>query len=269
MKRVGTTLLLIAFTAVVITFTACGGSKPQGAGAPIDPSGNWNMRFSDSGGNSLNLSALFSQTGSVVTAFNVLAAGNPSPFSCVPFSASFANGQVLNVNQFSGDINSPFGNIHFTSTLNDQGSHSEGTYTLSGNCWGVSASGTFIADEVPSVSGSWTGTINCVSNCPVGATSGTITATLTQNDTTGSVTGTYAISGLPTISNGTVTSGQFDVLSGFNWQATFNDNSGNIYTLAGGPFAGTDAGLAQDRSFHGALIQLGSMPAKYSLSMTH
>src|SRR5690242_7974728 len=166
-------IVTITFAMAALLLAGCGGgtSTPPGK-PPIDPSGNWVMKFSDAGGNSFLLSALFSQAGSVVTALNVLAAGNPAPFSCVPFSATFANGSVLNVDQFSGDVNTSFGNIHFTSTLNAQGSHAAGTYTLTGSCWGVAPTGTFSADEVPSVSGTWNGTINCTSNCPAGATAG-------------------------------------------------------------------------------------------------
>jgi hypothetical protein len=262
-------------SAILTTFLAgCGGSSSTPPGKPpIDPSGNWRMKLSDTSGNTLLLSALFSQTGSVVTALNILAVGNPPPFACVPFTASFANGQVVNVNQFSGDIQTPsFGNIHFTSTLNAQGSHADGTYTLTGNCWGVAASGTFSADEVPSVSGSWTGTVSCTSNCPAGATSGTISATLTQNDATGVVSGTYAISGLPNISSGTVANGSSDVLSGSSWQDSFTDNNGNTYTIAGGPFNGT-AGLGLDRSFGGLLIEThdahGANTASYTVTMSH
>ncbi|HKV94929.1 MAG TPA: hypothetical protein VJW20_20455 [Candidatus Angelobacter sp.] len=268
MNRTGKILLLFVLAVVTISTSSCGG-KSTPTQPPIDPSGNWNMKFTDANGQSINLSALFSQTGSTVTAFNVLAAGNAAPFSCVPFSATFANGQVLNVNQFSGDIQSQFGNIHFASTLNDAGSHADGTFTLTGSCWGIGATGTFSADEVPSVSGSWSGTINCVASCPVGATTGSITATLTQNDTTGQISGTYAVTGLPNISSGTVSSGQFDVLSGFNLQATFTDNDSNNFTLAGGPFSGTTAGLATNRSFNGNLFLVGATQTQYSVSMTH
>jgi hypothetical protein len=266
-------IVIITLTLAALLLAGCGGSTSTPPGKqPIDPSGNWSMKFSDAGGNSVLLSALFSQTGSVVTALNVLAAGNPAPFSCVPFSATFANGSVLNVDQLSGDVNTPFGNIHFTSTLNAQGSHASGTYTLTGSCWGVAPSGTFSADEVPSVSGTWNGTINCTSNCPAGSTAGTITASLTQNDSTGVVSGTYAVTGLPNISNGTVATGQFDVLSGASWQDTFTDNNGNKYVIAGGPFNG-DPGLGLDRSFNGRLFEQqdahGASLATYSVSISH
>jgi hypothetical protein len=270
------TMLLFSLL-LVVAASGCGGGSsttPGGGKPPIDPSGNWAMKFSDSSNNSFILSALFSQTGSVVTALNVLAAGNPAPFSCVPFSASLSNGQVLNVDQFSGDVNTSFGNIHFTSTLNLAGTHAAGTYTLSGNCWGVAPTGTFTADEVPSVAGTWNGTVTCTSNCPAGSTTGTISASLNQNDQTGVVAGTYAISGLPGIGNGNVTTrANTDVLSGLLLQVEFTDASGNLYVLAGGP-GGSDPGLGLDRSFNGRLFGLNvvapaSAPATYTVSMSH
>src|SRR5882672_9061783 len=137
MKNVARVIFTFLFAGLLLT--GCGGNTTTTPGnkPPIDPSGNWAMKFSDTSNNSFVLSSLFSQTGSVVTALNVLAAGNPAPFACVPFSATFTNGQVLNVDQFSGDVNTSFGNIHFASTLNAQGSHASGTYTLTGNCWTV------------------------------------------------------------------------------------------------------------------------------------
>jgi hypothetical protein len=267
----------LLFLALLIVLIGCGGgstsTNPQGSKPPIDPSGNWAMKFSDSSNNTFILSALFSQTGSVVTALNLLPAGNPPPFSCIPFSASFANGQVLNVDQFSGDVNTPFGNVHFTSTLNTAGTHASGTYTLAGNCWGVAPTGTFTGDEVPSVAGTWTGTVTCTSNCPAGATTGTITASLTQNDQTGVVAGTYAISGLPNVGSGAVsTRAGSDVLSGLTLQATFTDNNGNLYVIGGGPSNG-DPGLGLDRTFNGQLFEQkdagAASLATYTVSMSH
>jgi hypothetical protein len=268
--------LILALVFLLVIAGCGGGSSTTTAGGktPIDPSGNWAMKFSDTSGNSFLLSALFSQTGSIVSGINISPAGNPAPFSCVPFSATFANGEVLNVDQFSGDINTQsFGNIHFSSTLNAAGTHSSGTYTLTGNCWTVSPTGTFSADEVPSVAGTWTGTVTCTSNCPAGSTTGTITATLTQNDQTGVVAGTYAISGLPGISSGNVSTGKFDVLSGLVLQVSFADNNGNTYVMAGGPgFLGPGLGL--DRTFAGILNGGNIVPpapdvARYSITMSH
>jgi len=81
-----------------------------------------------------------------------------------------ANGLVQNVSTFSGDFNGNFGAVHFTTTLNDAGTHASGSYTItppqSGNCLGVALTGSVVADEVPSMSGNWTGTLTCTSNCP-------------------------------------------------------------------------------------------------------
>jgi hypothetical protein len=269
---------LVLTLAFLLTLAGCGGgsSNANGGKPPIDPSGNWAMKFSDSGNNTLLMSALFSQVGSVVSGVNISAFGNPAPFSCVPFSGSFANGEVLNVNQFSGDINTPsFGNIHFSSTLNDAGTHASGTYTLSGTCWTVASTGTFTADEVPSVAGAWSGTIACISNCPAGATTGTIAATLTQSDQTGVVTGSYSVTGLPNIGGGTITTRQgTDILSGQFIQVAVTDNTGNFYVLAGGP-GDADPGLGLDRSFNGQLFEQKDHDpnqlnlATYTVTMSH
>lgn len=263
-----------------ILFTAgCGGGNVSMTtqSKPIDPSGNWSMKLTDANGNQMLFSGLFSQTGSTVTALNILDAGNPAPFSCTG-SMSMSNGTVQNTDQFSGDVAGGWGTFHFASTLNTAGTHASGTYTLTagaqGNCANIASTGTFTGDEVPSVSGSWTGTVTCTTNCPVGSTSGTITATLTQNNSTGAVTGTYAISGLPNVSSGNLSTGQFDVLSGASWQDTMTDGNGNVYAIAGGPFNGT-VGLGLDRGFHGLIIeQHDANPAvtnlaTYTVSMSH
>lgn len=271
---------IAAFTlfASLFALTGCGassknGNNPQSPGAPIDPSGNWNLTYTDASNNKLSMSALFSQVGSVVSAAQVFAI-NPPPFNCVPFAATFANGTVQNVSDFSGDFQSQFGNIHFDSTLNPQGSHADGTYSLTGTCWGVAATGTFTADEVPNMTGSWSGTLNCTANCLTGSTSGAVSMTLTQDNSTGAVTGTYTVTGLPTFSSGTVQGDQFSVLSGANWQDNMTDNDGNKFVISGGPQGNpTDPpGLGLDGSFNGIIVPFPSNTTStpvYSLIMSH
>src|SRR5262249_27595943 len=144
---------------------------------------------------------------------------------------AFNNGLVQNVNQFSGDLVGNFGNIHITSTLNDAGTHAAGTYAVTpgaaGPCLGINLTGNFVADEIPSMTGSWTGTVICTLNCPTGNTTGTIAMTLTQDDATGKVNGTFTITGLAAFGSGTVTSIQEDLLSGPSWQATLNEALGD------------------------------------------
>lgn len=259
----------------------CGGSgngngtktvNPQGL---VDPSGNWKLVFTDTNNNIFLLSALFSQTGPVVTGLNFSEVGNGNSFQCqAQRDIAMANGLVQNVNQFSGDLSGNFGGIHFTTALNDAGTHATGTYTVTpgtnGNCLGVANSGTLVADEVPSMSGSWTGTVTCISNCPTGGTTGNLTMSLTQDDATGKVNGTYTITGLPGFSNGTIATGTFDLLSGASWQDSMADQNGSNTAIVGGPLNsfGT-AGLGLDRSFHGNITTGGSSTPFYSVSMSH
>src|SRR5437660_8536677 len=102
MKRIS---LCIVLTLIIALLAGCGSKNNNTVvtpgSKPIDPSGNWALKLNDASNNQLLLSGLFSQTGSVVTALNILDAGNPAPFSCNG-AMSMANGQVQNVSQFSG-----------------------------------------------------------------------------------------------------------------------------------------------------------------------
>jgi hypothetical protein len=252
------------FLYVVLAFfmVGCGGggssmtpTSNSSGPTPIDPSGNWTMTARDSSGKTLALAALFSQTGSIVTANSFTAAGNPNIVApCVPFSVSFTNGLVQLGNQFSGTIGGSIGTVTFTSTLNPAGTHFDGTYAGISGCSGVAAAGTLTGDEVPSTSGSWTGTIQaCNFDQQIGActsltgTSSAITLTLTQNDATGNVTGTYAVPNLAPFSTGTVSvKPPSDILSGTIFQFTLADATGRTFVANGG--------LDLQRGFHGAAI---------------
>jgi len=249
----------------------------------VDPSGNWRMTFTDSNGQIFLLSALFNQTGSVVTGINFSEVGNgpgaqpPTPFQCAAQrDISMANGIVQNINQFSGDLSGNFGAIHFTSTLNDAGTHTAGTYTVTpganGNCLGIALTGTFVGDEIPSVSGNWTGTITCSQNCPTGFTSGTISMSLTQDDATGAVTGSYTITGVTGFSSGQLVSDPLgnNFISGSNMQEKMLDNNGTTFFVTGGPFNGFNtSGLGLDRSFHGIIAPGSSTDPVYLVNMSH
>jgi hypothetical protein len=139
------TRALLATFLVLFTLLAvgCGGNtstktNPTTAQGLIDPSGNWGMTFTDSNGNFFILSALYFQTGAVVTGINFSEVGNVAPgFQCIAQrDISISNGLVANVNQFSGDLAGNFGTVHFSSTLNDAGTHTVGILYFLG-CTGL------------------------------------------------------------------------------------------------------------------------------------
>jgi len=138
---------------------------------------------------------------------------------------------------------------------------------------GIALTGGFTGDEVPSMSGAWTGTLSCTANCPTGSTSGTISLAITQNDSTGAVTGTYTVSGLPGFSSGTLAPDSSSVLSGAFWQDHLVDQNGNTFEVAGGP-GGIGAGLGLDRTFNGQmLLQQSNNPSisgsTYTVAISH
>lgn len=289
MKKTTFVLIIIAALALAVGCGGGGGGKmPVTVGGQhlVDPSGNWKMSFTDTNPNDLFiLSGLFSQTGAVVTGISFSEVGNQAVgFQCAAqTNISMSNGIVQNTNQFSGDIMGNFGTIHFSATLNDPGTHASGTYTVtppqSGNCLGVALTGTFTGDEVPSVSGQWTGAVSCIASCPTGATTGAITFNLTQHDDTGVVNGTYAINGLPGLSSGSLIPNpvpENNFISGANIEELMSDANGSTLTLAGGPFnsgfqgggAFQDTGLGLDRSMACFLIVQGSQ-AVYTVNATH
>lgn len=272
-------VLIIMGLALTVGCGSGGGKNPVTVGGQhlVDPSGNWKMSFTDTNANDLFiLSGLFSQTGAVVTGISFSEVGNQSPaFQCAAQpDITMTNGIVQNTNQFSGDLAGNFGTIHFSATLNDPGTHASGTYTVTppagGNCLGVALTGTFTGDEVPSMSGNWTGTITCTANCPIGSTTGNLTMSLTQNDATGAITGSYTVTGLPGLTTGNIVPDQNNLLSGASIQQKFLDNNGNINFLVGGPLNsfGT-AGVGLDRSFHGNLLHGDPTDPLYVVSMSH
>jgi hypothetical protein len=297
MNRLQKTILLgLAIIALLIAL-GCGGnsgSKTASTGptptpaaspspTPIDPSGNWKMTYTDANGQFFILSALFSQTGDVVTSVNFSEIGNQAVgFTCLAQrDIAITGGLVQNVNNFIGNILGNFGSIAINTTLNNAGTEAVGTYSITGSnagCLGVALTGTLVADEVPSMSGTWTGTISCLRNCPIetpAGTAGTITMALAQDDTTGAVTGTYTVTGmLPVLSSGLIVPDINDFLSGSSIQQQLQDNTGDITAIVGGPLNsfGTP-GVALDRTFGGNIIALRgpnvTQNTVYAVTMSH
>lgn len=272
----------IALLCLAMIVSGCGNSgspapPPPKPGAPIDPSGNWTMTATDAGGKSITFAALFAQTGSVVTANSFTAAGNPAPFACTPFTATVSNGSVQNVSNFTGTVTfgGNFGAFTFNTTLAADGKSFTGTYATMPGCSGVLASGTFTGAEVPTTSGTWTGTLQpcnydqTTGICTLTGATSPISASLTQNDSTGNVAGTYQVSGVAGFSSGSVAVvPPFDLLSGNFWQFTVSDISGNKATVCGGCTPGPNgvgtSGLDLKGNFTGLVsVQPVSATSKY------
>jgi hypothetical protein len=265
---------LILCTLLTAFITACGGGSNSMAGGAsskvIDPSGNWTMTAQDQQGRKVQFAALFNQVGPVVTANSFTAAGNPSPFSCVPFGASLANGLVANVSNFTGSVTlsnasnqSSFGTFAFNTTLNDAGTSFSGTYAGLPGCTGIGATGTFTGAEVPSVTGNWTGTIQqCGSDCSSTVGSPTaISFSLTQNDSTGNVTGTYQTALAPFTNGSVAINPPTDILSGLVMQFSMTDANGQKAIVNGT--------LGMDRTFKAQVLTFGQNGGRFSLSISH
>jgi hypothetical protein len=272
-----------------IVMTGCGGGTTQttkggSSQAVVDPSGNWTMTATDAQGNKLGLAALFNQVGATVTANSFTPDPvNSSPavasdFACLPFSAALSNGTVQNVDQFSGQVavsnrntGAAFGTFTFSATLTQDGKSFTGTYSGMPACSAVAASGTFAGAEVPSTSGTWSGTIQpCTwdgqtGTCALFGTNSSFAAVLSQNDETGNVTGNYQVTNLAGFSTGTVAIiPPSDILSGLLWQFTMSDANGSKFVANGT--------LGLERSFHGHLCGPCSTDTTgryYALALTH
>lgn len=274
LKRVLATLTLL----LTLLFVACGGGKNSignSSAPPIDPSGNWTLTATDANGNVAGLSALLAQTGSTVTS-NSFGVFNTAPsFACVPFTATLLNGTVQNVSAFSGQIEiknsqtgSVYGTMSFAGPLTPDGSSFSGTYSNMPACAGIGTSGTFAGREVPSTSGTWSGTIQPCSYdqttgvCTLTGVSSTLSAVLTQDDSTGDVTGSYSVTNLAGFSSGNVAvvPTDEDVLSGLTWQFTMSDANGGKFIVNGQ--------LGYDRTFKGLVFDKTS-GNYFELLMSH
>lgn len=209
-KRISTLVVLLILAVAVI---GCGGSPsnptPGPKGQPLDPQGNWLFQF---GGGSTNLSLagqLYELNPPTVTSnpFGVAPGSNSCPGS-ITFSgqASGTNSITLTAVQTGNGITQAI-TVALTGTIAADQAHMSGTWTLSQGVGCVSnTSGTWTAQLLTPVTGSWTGTVSS------GSTNITVTASLTEvTDQTvpnmGQVTGTVTLNGAPCFANDAFTIG--------------------------------------------------------------
>ncbi len=267
--------IVVLFMGLSLLLAGCNGGmapapSPGGSAKPIDPSGNWMLTLTDQAGKTFNIAIIFHQSGSTVTAteqgfgaFNITLPNDSSVVNCGnALVLTFQNGLVQNVNQFSGtivianntaaNVQQPVGSISFTSTLNDAGTSMSGTYSGVPACIGLGATGNISGNEVPSVTGTWSGTLTpcsiVVSQCvPNGGQQGTLSMTLTQYDDTGEASGTFTASSIQQLVSGTASTGLSlggqasgspfqvgpGVLSGTTMNVVLQDTSGQLAMING------------------------------------
>lgn len=197
------TICLTLGLALMLSLVACGGSPKTNpgtkAGQPLDPQGNWLITLNGSTTLALagqllevNIPNVTSHDLAEVRSAstnNVCGAGNFAASG----SASGVDSITLTITQSQPQgTTTPNANLTLTGTINPDQAHMSGNYTTNqpGSC--ISSSGTWTAQLLPAVTGTWTGTLQN----PLHTI--TVSATLTENtDQTspsmGQVTGTITL----------------------------------------------------------------------------
>lgn len=202
MKHVKLVLIIAALALTV----GCGSSSKTVTtqpGQPLDPQGNWLFSLTDTQETWAFAGQLYELTPPTVTAPNGLNAFGScnagTAGNLVLSSPAQVTGTASITFNFvsSGQSTSP-ASYTLTGTIATDQQHISGNFTGSSPCGLVSPSGSWTAQLIPSVTGTWTGT----------AQGATVTAAVTENtDQTsasmGQLTGTLDISGSPCIQPGT------------------------------------------------------------------
>ncbi len=178
----------------LLFLAGCGAAtKTTTPGQPLDPQGNWLFTFTGTdGATSLQFAGqLFELTSPIVTSNEMASA--PFGFTC---GGMTANGQASGTNTINLTVtekdlaNQP--TFALTGTIAADQEHMTGTYSSSGACTATGqGAGTWAAQELTPVTGTWTGTAS---------NNDTLALALTENtDQTsvnmGQVTGTATIGG--------------------------------------------------------------------------
>jgi hypothetical protein len=190
MKKTLLTVLLI----LSLVLAGCGGSAKTPTqtgpnGQPLDPQGNWIFTFTGTTGNvELQFAGqLFEITSPVVTGNEMGTA--PFGFTCGGVTPHGQASGVATINLTVDQTAEPLHPFSLVGTIATDQAHMSGTWTNASNGCTPSSSGTWAAQELVSVNGTWTGTAD---------NGAVLTAVLTENtdQTTtnmGLVTGTLAV----------------------------------------------------------------------------
>ncbi len=239
--------VLLSLPAVIfaLALTGCGGSNTLGL-----TQGNWAFSATSTAPVAPNIPATtfviggnLTQSGNNLTGAMYITQSGCFPPQFVSFAGTVKDTNVtLTSESFGGQVISVIASGTKDSLT--------GTYTVTGEC---SDSGAVTADAVPSISGTWNGTISNVANAKgYGAAAATVSVALTQA-ATASEDGTFALTGTLTYTNsvcavtGTISNGYL---------------AGNFLSINGS----TDDG---DGEFFYENVTLDSVTAPHSMNGTY
>lgn len=207
------TLKLSIILAVLALAAACGSPAKMGTGttgAPLDPQGNWLFTFTGNGSTpDLGFAGQLYELHSPVVTSNEMPSAQLG-FTCGGLTA---NGQASGTNTINLTVvavdhtNPP--TFSLTGTIATDQAHMSGTWTTAdagdnGCISDGSGSGSWSAQLIPNVTGTWTGSASGV----------TVSAVITENTdqtsaTMGQLTGTLSVSGSPCVVSGTYSLGAY------------------------------------------------------------
>jgi hypothetical protein len=199
----------IAIATFCLLLSGCGGggsSTPAPTPTPVPQlaltSGNWDFAAASSGGTNFLIGGNVVQTGTAVTGgLRVVNSACFTPSTAVPISGTIS-GQTATV------TSAAVASQTINATLSGSATSLTGTYNVTGTGCAGGDKGNIAGVLVPSISGTWKGTLisNTVANPGVGAT-----ASITEGapDSTGLfvITGTANYVGSPCFASGTATTG--------------------------------------------------------------
>jgi hypothetical protein len=223
----------IAIATFCLLLSGCGGggsSTPAPTPTPVPQlaltSGNWDFAAASSSGPSFLIGGNVVQTGTAVTGgLRVVNSTCFTPSTAVPISGTIS-GQTATV------TSAAVASQTINATLSGSATSLTGTYNVTGTGCAGGDKGNIAGVLVPSISGTWKGTLisNTVANPGVG-----VSATITESaaDSTGvfALTGNATYTGSPCFASGTATTGSD--MTGRTTHVLLNNDDGSTVTFIG------------------------------------
>jgi fibronectin-binding autotransporter adhesin len=222
----------IAIATFCIVLSGCGGSSstPTPTPTPVAQltltSGNWDFAAASSSGTNFLIGGNVVQTGTSITGgLHVINSACIAPSTAVPISGTIS-GQTATV------TSAAVASQTINATLSGSATSLTGTYNVTGTGCAGGDKGNIAGVLVPSISGTWKGTLisNTVANPGVG-----VSATITESaaDSTGvfALTGNATYTGSPCFASGTATTGSD--ITGRTTHVVLTNDDGSTVTFIG------------------------------------